>query len=282
MTIKARDLPMVLVERIEDAHPAHAMFASGEVDGWPAGALMALQTQTLLGTSNRAQAIDCPGCELRCNKEVEVRQAGMTNRAFIVCNEEPDLGRIAVKLTSLQVFETDLRRISTFVANALQLGPPRASPNRGAYSLGCVKGRNGTRPISIGIKDGRIVVNVGLARTALVEVLGWRDTGLIVDQKHLRRLADRKEPAVPDRRDYAADRSRQADRKQATRKRDQLIFREAKRRHSQGDVTWSAVANDLAGSSHAPDLSSDRVRRIISTARAGEREKSRSKSKKRK
>ena len=127
MAIKARDIPTILIERIEAAHPRPAYFGSDETNEWPAGVLARLLNQAVLAEADRAEAVTCPGCEWQCRKHVEVRQAKTELRAFIMCDEEPDYGRVGVSLDRLQRFETDLRRLGLFVAGMLNIGPPKVS-----------------------------------------------------------------------------------------------------------------------------------------------------------
>ena len=273
MAIKARDVPTILVERIEAAHPAAALFGADEIDDWPGEVLSALLRQGIVLETDRAEVATCPGCEWQCHKRVIVRKAGDTSRAFIMCDEEPDNGRVSVSLSSLASFASDLRALGRFAASALGIGPPKVSRNLAAFALGAVRGRHGVRTVIIAIEDGRAVLSVGEQQESLARALVWGDSGLVLDAKLVHRLAARKGGTTTEQRQHAPNRSRQAARKSDTSKRDLAIFREAMKRHIRGGVTWSHVAAEIAKIELAGGLSPERVRRIISELHSSERKK---------
>lgn len=276
MAIKARDVPAIIVERIQAAHPARAYFSAGETNDWPVGVLPTLMKQGAIVEADRASAVDCPGCEWQCHKNVEVHKAGSVTRAFVMCDEEPDHGRITVPLVALRRFVTDLRVMSNVIAHSLDIGPPRVSQGLASYALGTIKGRQGTRQILMSIEDAQLVLGVGRQREPMARVLVWGNAGLTVDTQHVSRLADRKERAAQQRQ-YTLDRSRQTARKNTTRQRDRAIARAAEKRYAQGGMTWTAIAAELAGTAVAPGLTDKRVRRIIADQRKLERKNLRSK-----
>lgn len=283
MAIKPRNVPSILIERIEAAHPAPAYFSADDTVDWPIAVLPTLLKQGVVAGADRARAITCPGCSCQCNKRVVVRKAGGdTSRAFIVCDEEPDLGRIAVPLTSLATYVTSLGALGRFAAGALRIGPPKVSSHLAAYALGNVKGRYGVRPVIIAIEDGQAMLVVGEEREHMAKLLKWIDVDLALDDKLVRRLADRKMESATERRHKAPDRFVQSARKTATRQRDTAIFREAKKLHAQGGETWTNIAEQIAKTELACRLSAERIRRIIHERRGDERKNSRSNSRSRK
>ena len=275
MAITPRDISAILVDRIEAAWPAPGYFDVSETDDWPAEVLPALLNQRIIIEVSRSEAITCPGCEWQCHKAVVVRQAGNGTRAFIFCNEEPDLGRVPVFLDRLQRFATDLKALATLFADKLKVDPPKASKNQSAYMLGTITGRNGARRLAIAIEDGQLVLCVGVQREPLTRVLSCSESGLLVDPKLVRHLANRKERPTQQQRQYVPDRTGQAERKNNTLERDRAIFREAKEQRGCIGITWTAVAAEIAKSR---GLSPARVRRIITEQRGLERKNSRSKS----
>jgi hypothetical protein len=282
MAIKPRDVPTILVQRIEAAHPAPALFGADETQDWPSEVLPALLTQGVLVEADRAKSISCPGCEWQCNKRVVVRKAGDTSRAFITCDEEPDQGRVQVLMASLARVAVTLPALSQIVASALDIGPPKASRSLNAYSLGTVNGRNGARPVAIAIENGGAVLDIGDQRVPIAQALTFSPAGLAIDTRLVRRLADRKMANMTQRRQYARDRSQQTARKAATRKRDLAIFHEATKRLAEGRGKVSNVAKIIAKTKLADGLSAERVRRIITEQGEIERKNSRPKPKMRK
>jgi hypothetical protein len=129
MAATASDLPRAFVERIEAAHPAPAIFVGDEVAEWPDGALEILMRVGLLRETRRASTVMCDGCEWSCVKPIVVRikSSDRSRAAFITCDEEPDLGRIAVPLERLAQYRTTIGAMARFLARALNISRDRHS-----------------------------------------------------------------------------------------------------------------------------------------------------------
>ena len=54
MAIRARDVPAILVERVEAAHPAPASFSADEIDDWPGDVLPVLLSHSVVVNADRA------------------------------------------------------------------------------------------------------------------------------------------------------------------------------------------------------------------------------------
>lgn len=282
MAIKTCDVPTILVERIETTHPAPALFSAVETQDWPEEVLPALLRQGVVAEADRAEAIMCPGCEWQCNKRVVVRKLGDTSRGFIMCDEEPQQGRVPVPMASLKRVKATLLTLGQIVAGELDIGPPKLLRSPGAYSLGTVNGRYGARSVVIAIESERAILCVGEQCESVGQVLKWGAAGLVLAAKLVRRLADRKELGSTAKRQHASGRSHQIARKAATRKRDLAIHREATKRHGQRRESFLSIAKSIAMTELARGLTPERVRRIITEQRGIERKNSRPKSKKRK
>ena len=156
MAIKHRDIPCILVERLEASHPASATFDADETDEWPDGIVPSLLKSGLLQETRRATALVCDGCNWSCDKPIIVRKlvASGRTRAFIQCDEEPDLGRIQVPMERLRGYRLVPRMLERFIQKAVSaLGSP--APSRSSSShLGLIKGRYGVRPIAIFMSGG--------------------------------------------------------------------------------------------------------------------------------
>jgi hypothetical protein len=286
MAIKAADIPNILVERIEAAHPAPGYFSAGETDDWPTGVREQLLTVGVLQGANRAEAVVCPGCENQCQKAVVVRiSARQERRAFINCDEEPAHGRVPINLRSLEQYRIMLNSMASMLSALLGFGTPRASKTGAQYLLGELKGRKGLRTVSIGITGGQLLLSVGAQQQPLVQVLRANATVLSIDRRQIQRLADRK-GSQPNqskiRGSYQRDRSSQRERSRQTLKRNRAIFLEAKRLHRAGAGDWSAISQiisktKLAENEKGRRISANTVRRTISTMMSVERKNSRSK-----
>jgi hypothetical protein len=273
VAIAAAHIPAILGERIESYHPSPALFGGDEVDRWPPGVLPhLLEAGLLIVAGTRIEAVVCPGCEWSCQKALVVRSHDTHSKAYVVCDEQPDLGRIAVE-----------RAVVMFVGAYLTASTPRPSRTGSSFYLGTLKGRHGPRELALLLQDGRLTLRVGDHEAALVELLRWEGEALAIDKGHVRRLAARKGYRA-DRssaRAYRPDRSRQQERSRRTEKRNRRILQEAKRLRKAGE-TWTAISTRIASSSLAQDdqgkrISGATVRRIISGLHTAERENSRSK-----
>ncbi len=141
--VKAADLPSILLERIEAAFPEPAIFGLLETESWPDGALRSLIDCRLLQETSRATSILCDGCEWSCCKPVIVR-TGLTNRsarAFVECDEEPDLGRIFIPLERLKRYRLTLAMLASFIRQALAISSTSFIERSKSISLGRIKGR---------------------------------------------------------------------------------------------------------------------------------------------
>ena len=282
------DIPAIILERIEAVYPGPALFSAAEIDDWPNGSLDHLRDCGILRPAQRAEAVVCPGCGWQCHKPVVVRslRAGVGKRAFVVCDEEPDYGRIAVNLRSLDQYRATIDGLSVFLAAQMDLGPPRPSPSGTIVELGTMRGRNGQRQVSVDLDGRQLLLRVGRQHDRVVRVLRWTDRGLSVDKSHIRRLVNRKESQHM-RAARLPELSRQEQRSRETQARDEAIFRDAKGRHAAGGGSWTAIANaiavtDLSKIGLRRRIGAPTVRRIIAKMLRREGEKFRSNRKERK
>jgi len=268
MAIKPRDIPGVLVERLEASHPAPATFDADETDEWPDGIAHALLKSGLLQEARRATTLVCDGCNWRCDKPVVVRKLATSDRtrAFIHCDEEPDLGRIQVSMERLRSYRLVQRMLERFIRKAIATLGSAAPSSSVSPHLGSIKGRYGVRPIAIFIKDDKLTLSVGQHGKPLTELLFWSDGKVALDLAALRRLANRKRTTAKSTDRYSPNRKKQMARTRRKASRNQKIVREAKRLHDLGH-SWSAAARKIAKvefvAKECKPISASRVRRII-------------------
>lgn len=276
MVLGARDVLRALIERIEAAHPAPALFDAGECEDWDADAFgNLLASGVLVRSSTRTASTICRGCEWHCSKPVDVRRtrAGVT-RAFIVCDEEPEYGRIPVPIGRLALFSASLRSLSLALAQGDALFDRQPMSMRDEYGLGIIKGRLGPRHISVRCEANRLELIVGSHSVSLGTLLSLKPEGLRVDARGIGRLVDRKD-RLEGTGTRPRNRTRQVAKKRKTRSRDIAILIRAKTLHEQG-MDWTAAAKKISGQDIAKGLSAGRVRRIIYAERSRERKNSRS------
>lgn len=103
------------------------------IQDWPDGLLGALVDAGLLQPASPANSIECRGCACGCIKPVE-RMTGPPTRAFILCDEEPALGRIPVELKRLQQWQASSDRFAQWLADQVD-GIPKVEVIQALPSL---------------------------------------------------------------------------------------------------------------------------------------------------
>lgn len=184
----------VVIYRSGYADPATgAFFFWDEVKDWPAGALDVLVTSGLLQQAQPLTTIECDGCEENCiNKPVVVypAQKDKPGRAFIVCDESNDLGRIHVSFDRMRQWQTTGGLIAAALARFLGLPRTASLATDGKqWNVGTLKGKKHNSPITLLAGDGLTLALAG--HTApLVDVLTIEKNNLALDKAALIRLVD--------------------------------------------------------------------------------------------
>ena len=185
---------LVVLERLGCADPAKgSFFFWDEVKDWPAGALDILVESGLLQPAQPMANIECDGCEERCsNKPVVVypAQDGKPGRAFIVCDEREDMGRIRVSFDRMRQWLTTGELIAAVLARLLGLSQPTTQTADGRqWHIGTLKGKKRNSPMTLQAGDS---LTLSLARhtAPLVDVLTIEKNALALDKAALIRLVD--------------------------------------------------------------------------------------------
>lgn len=95
----------VLAELLPRLKAGTTVYIGGrELSQWPADAVVALKSARLLVKVRPASRLECPGCERQCDKPVELYPAedARPARAYIMCDEPEDMGRIQLDLSDLE------------------------------------------------------------------------------------------------------------------------------------------------------------------------------------
>jgi len=143
-------------------------FETEDVERWPREHLAALRSSGMLKQSDYATSTTCPGCERRCLAEVEFLDTGhgVPPRAYVVCEERDDIGRVAIPLERLRQWKVDLGALAEIVAEEL-----------GAE--GNVEERVLGRLWSL----GKVVAREGSGDVFLARGVGWSDAREVFDQR---------------------------------------------------------------------------------------------------
>lgn len=238
-----------VVERVGAEYPSTCHFIGYELEYWRPGTASAMVDIGLFVETTRATAALCTGCELACHKPVIVRTKPGADVAsgFIVCDEEPDLGRIPVGTERLRRFRASLSTVARTVAVCLELDPSRVEAQRVRLVVGHIRGRYGPREVAVAPRDGRIVLTVGAQVKELTDLIVWTGRGAAIDRLETVRMANRKGQRPPTRLAFDKDRrTLQPLAKQAAfADRNQEILRHGKRLRAQG-LSWPKAAEQIA------------------------------------
>lgn len=183
-----------VLDRAGYADPAKgAFFFWDEVKNWPAGALDVLITSGLVQPAQPTATIECDGCEENCiNKPVVVypAQEDKPGRAFIVCDERDDMGRVRVDFRRMEQWQTTGGLIAAALARLL--GLPRTTTlaaDGKQWNVGVLKGSVHRSPVTLQAGDGLTLALAGHA-VPLVEVLTIKENALALDKTALIRLVN--------------------------------------------------------------------------------------------
>ena len=260
----------VVLDRVAMEHPSPAYIAGYESAEWPAGAASMLVKLGLLIETTRATSATCPGCELGCHKPVLVRSRRRPDPpiAYILCDEEPDLGRISVRLEHLRRFQASLSTAASYIRSALGIeGSTRRGPTD-RPAAGMLRGRYGPRELTLTVADGRVAMLVGSQSADLAGLHSWTQAGPVIDRAQVQRLTNRKiRRALPrETEGRSGDSLAQRDK---TAQRDREIIRHAKLLQKQG-LSATKISKQIAqlsfitsGDEGLRPISAATVRRIM-------------------
>lgn len=138
--------------------------------------------------------IECDGCEKKCiNKPVVVyaAQEDKPGRAFIVCDEPDDMGRVRVDFRRLEQWQTTGGLIAAVLARLLGISPlSTRAANGKQWPIGVLKGKKHKSRVALLADDG---LNLSLAghTVPLIEVLAIEKNVLTLDKGELIRRVDK-------------------------------------------------------------------------------------------
>jgi hypothetical protein len=110
-----------LLHRLKAQQGAAVYIGGRELSDWPTDAVEALKSARLLVKARPASRLECPGCERQCDKSVELYPAegARSARAYIICDEPEDMGRIHLALADLEQWRVSGDASPASVAQAL-------------------------------------------------------------------------------------------------------------------------------------------------------------------
>lgn len=240
----ARDLDPIqaVLDRVGVEHPSPSYFDGHEVERWPPEAATAMVRLGLLVETTRAQSTICTGCELACHKPVVVRgkPGADTLGGFIVCDEDPKLGRIRVPMNRLRRFRASFTTLAHAAAVFLGLDTLKLVTGRDRVAIGHIRGRFGLRAVALEVRGRQLALAIGTHEKPLTELLAWTEGRAVIDHREIARMVSRKDRPRRSRGIPSA-----TDRADALAKRNHQIMRHGKRLRAQG-MSWPRVAAEIA------------------------------------
>lgn len=102
--MRADELLASLKARFKGNKADEIIVGADELADWPDGTFATFEQDKLLTQAVPASSIECTGCEDACFMPVNILspEAGRPARAFIVCTERNDMGRVAVEFPRLR------------------------------------------------------------------------------------------------------------------------------------------------------------------------------------
>jgi len=238
-----------VIERVGAEYPSPSTFFGYELDEWPEGTVRIMVSCGLLLETSRARAAVCNGCEYACHKLVNVRtkSEAQAPTGFIVCDEEPELGRIPVPMDRLRRFRAAIDTVGRTVAGCLELDPSRAVTERDRVVIGNIRGRYGLRELALEIRGHGLVLTVGTQARSLTDLLAWTQGRAVIDRREIARMANRKARSAAHLAAASGGHVSAAagGRASSLSKRDLEILRHGKLLRAQGK-SWPKVADEIA------------------------------------
>lgn len=244
----ANDPIRFILDRVALEHPNPSHFDGYELECWPKTAEEELLQLGLLIKTPRATATVCGGCEMSCHKSVVARQvADMSRtRAFIYCDESPDLGRIPIEIDRLRRYRATIGSIGQFAVATLGLKEPKIGRQETRLALGILRGRYGDRQVSVAVRDRHVVLVVGQQVQLLTDIVSYAASGVSADKQQIKRMLNRKEleesPITSIEPSNAVLKSSQD---AALAKRNQEIYRIGADIRKRGE-SWQQIAEEIA------------------------------------
>ena len=259
-----RDALVELVERVGARHGAAVLISAEEVRQWPADAVSAMKSHTLLARARPATTVVCPGCEEDCVMPVQTMPAEPRGSApFIVCDKRSDINRVAIASERVDQWTCDAAAIARFVAGRLDLRRSgRRSDRSGMLEIGLAAGD--TRRQMLCLRAHRDVALVAADNAVpLADLVDFDRGDYVIDASAVRQLIDLTTTADPH---YTPSTARREARKldtQALHEGWQKAHRDLRKRRPNQSTTWYAlqIAKTNVGAGRSPAT----IRRHLTT-----------------
>jgi len=164
-----------------------------EISSWPDGVFDQLFNNALLKTTLPANFINCSECEECCRKEISRIESinNLPARAFIICDQRDDVGRIIIDFEHFRQWKLDGNSLSQKLSKLLGFTkPPSKERGLNKWILGVLEGKKHKAQISLIIDNG-VSLHISSHVVPLTEILSFEDNNLTIDKDEIYRLIDK-------------------------------------------------------------------------------------------
>ncbi len=182
-----------LLDRLAAQQSAAVHVGNDELRGWPTKALAAMKAARILVKARHASSIVCPGCERECAKPVDVFPAedGRPARAFIVCNEPEDLGRIPLEMRALERWQITGEILAGALNRLLGFAKsPQQDRTGKSWTLGLLKGKEHKGEVKLAVDDDVMLLIAGHS-VLVADIITFDGDNLTADREELLKLVDK-------------------------------------------------------------------------------------------
>jgi len=184
------DVLPILLDRLAAAAGDVVLFSEHELAEWPAPALARLKAEGLLVKGPPADTLTCPGCEEDCLMPVEIATtASGALRAFVVCDQRDDVGRVAIARDLLEQWTSSPERVADVLARLLNIRRSGSDSTARRWDVGVLKGAKGSAHVVLGIEN-ELRLTIAGHSLPVADVLELGEKSLSIERRALLRCVD--------------------------------------------------------------------------------------------
>ena len=122
--MRADELLASLKARFKGNKANEIIIGAEDIADWPEGVFIMFEQGQFLVPADHANYIECPRCEEACFMPVEILPAVASRpaRAFIVCNQRDDVGRVEIEFSRLRQWKLSLAALEKIESHFILSG----------------------------------------------------------------------------------------------------------------------------------------------------------------
>ena len=186
-----KDALIELLGRVGATPGAMVLVNDEELNQWPAEAIKAMKSQSLITKSRPAASAICSGCERDCVMPVHTLPSKTGAPVlFIICDRRNDINRVPVLPERLTQWQCSADLLCGFVA--VSLGLRRSDKQRasaGLWEIGIATGDKRSQMLCLQV-NGALVLVAGSNMVPLAELIEYHDGEYMIDGAMIRLLVD--------------------------------------------------------------------------------------------